>query len=1427
MPIQLTRLYDSRDKRTGDFGVGWSLGVKALRVSTSGVLGTKWQVVQQSTSFALVPGSDHFVSVALPNGKIETFDLSVTPSSSFLVPFTTLFATFVPRPGTLGTLQSLDNVNLLILDPQPGPITLVDDSLLTTFHPDRFLYTQLDGTQVVVTRTHGVESVKDTNGNQITISPGGVSNSSGINVVFTRDGNGRITAITDPRGQTQTYLYTPAGDLASHTDAAGNTTSYFYNATHGLVRIQDPLGRPFARTDYDDDGRLLSITDAAGHTTTYTHNLPGRQEQVEDALGHITLLNYDDRGNVLARTDALGGVTTSTYDADDNETSRTDPDGLRVDTTFNGVLPLTTVVDPGGLNLATTNVFNPQSDPTSVTDPGGLVISFAYDANRNITQLSTPFAGALTSALDGRGLPISVTDAAGSTTVSTRDSFGNVTREDVLDATSTLLRRQDFTYDASGNTLTETLYRMVNGVLTPLTTSHAYDGTGRQTSVTDSAGAATSFEYDALGHVTAVIDPLGNRTTYVYDDVGRSILTTYPDGSTAAVAYDTAGNVASRTDRAGRTTTFEYDALNRQVTATSPDGTSTQTIYTSGGRIAATIDAKGARTDFAYDSAGRRIGTTFPAVLSGVSGPFVRPQTSSLLNAMGLPTSTTDANGRQTSFSYDATGHPSQTTFADGSTTTQTFDTLGRRISVTNEEGQSTNFTYDALGRLVAVHGLAGDATYTYDEAGNRLTQTDALGRTTSLRYDVLNRPIARTYPGGGIEQLTFDAAGNIVAITDPSGRTTTVTYDVMGRPTRKNFPDASTLRFTYASDGRRASAIDSRGVTLYSYDTLGRLSSVLSPTGETVHHTRDANGNLLSLASPSTTIDYAYDSLNRLVQVNGPEGSTQTFFDLAGNRVRLVAANGINADAVFDLRNRPAQLTHRTPSSTLIASFSYVYSPASRRTQVTELDGSQVQYTYDAKGRLASETRTGVTPLVITHAYDAVGNRTQTVRNGVTTNFSYDVDDRLLGNGVTTFAWDANGNLTSKTTGAFSTLYAWDSQNRLASITDISGVTQYAYDVDGNRIQTTTPAGTTRFLVDDANNTGLSQVLEERDGGGALQARYTYGNELLSMGRGGLASFFHFDAHGSTRTLTNAAGTPTDSYTFDAFGTTVNSTGTTANPYLYDAQRFDSGSGLYHLRARYYDPQIARFESRDPLRGDPAAPRSLHSYMYAGDDPVTGSDPTGAVETTGELLGSTAIGGTIDTAEFVSKAATACRLTNTLEMAAWAFHVVPPLALLLNGTTAEQAVTIPLPNDFSLKFASAYSGQTFKFSIGVSKELKGEGVIEGVKSANTGFTLEGSFPPNTVTVTGSVTADWTIREFRPCNLLPAFGKAAFAAKGFTKVANAPDGLTFNGIGFSYELRLNLFVNRFRFTLPIFGADPDQMHYGKNNFYLFGFHFQR
>ncbi len=1217
IPLTVTRTYDSRDKTVGDFGVGWRLGLNTMRVSQSVVQGNAWHVAGSSTSYALVADRVHTVSITLPDGRVQTFDLQITPTLSPLVPFTTLTAAYVPESGTLGALLCLDNTNLLIADPQPGVVTLLDDMTIATFDPKHFRYTNIDGTQFEFDAT-GITKVTDARGNSTTFSASGITSSSGQSVVFTRDGQHRITAITDPLGNVQTYSYDDHGDLAGHVTATGGTSTYAYDYRHDLLSMVDPDGNTAVRNTYDDAGHLIASTDASGHTITYAND-PGAQTTViTDRLGNVSTIAYDSNGNITSTQTPVTiagslvlAATSATYDSLGNVLTSIDPDGIAQHVTWSGYNPLTQVTDPAGLALTTSYVYNANNDATQVTDAGGRVYTMTYTASHLVPQASLPGMGTYSGTFDGSGNLATSTDSLGTVKSYTYDSAGNETREDVRDAASKLLRRTDHSHDANGNVLTETVWRTIAGTLTAQTTTFAYDAANRLVATTDALGNVSRVEYDAADRVTAQVDALGRRTTMTYDTLGRLVQTTWPDGNTTMRSYDANGNVVSETDPAGRITNYAYDELGRRVSTTKAAGT-TQTLYSAGGRVDATVDANGNRTDYGYDSANRPASVQYPAVANGPGGALTRPQVTSTLNASGQATSSTDANGNVTQMSYDANGKLVQTTLPDGHTVQQTFDALGRRTSTTNEEGQVASYSYDALGRLVAVSGVTGSEQYAYDEAGNLVSRTDALGRVTTFSYDALGRLLQRIWPGGDTEQFAYDAVGNRVAYTDGSSRVTSYSYDAMNRLASKLLPGGATVTYAYAADGQRTSVTDARGTTSYAYDAAGRLATETKPDGAALHYGYDGNDNLTQLASPAATIAYQYDANDRLAQVVAPAGTITSAYDLTGNRLRLTAANGMVSDATFDVRNRLAQVTHKTAGGTLLRSYAYDYSPASRVTQAVEDDGSVDAYTYDAQGRLASETRTGTDAFTATHAYDAVGNRTQTTRGGTTTNYSYDSDDHLVGDGSATYTWDANGNLATKTSSAGTVQYTWDPENRLVAVLGGGLSDQYVYDDDGNRVQATNAGGTVNFLVDANNPTGLSQVLEERDAGNALLASYVFGSGLVTLDHGGDVRVPLADGGGNVRALTDTSAAATDGYTYDAWGRSVAASGTSSNPYRYRGQRLDADTAQYLLRARYYDPASGRFFARDPLDGQPEQPLSLHRYLYANADPVDYADPTG-----------------------------------------------------------------------------------------------------------------------------------------------------------------------------------------------------------------------
>jgi len=279
-------------------------------------------------------------------------------------------------------------------------------------------------------------------------------------------------------------------------------------------------------------------------------------------------------------------------------------------------------------------------------------------------------------------------------------------------------------------------------------------------------------------------------------------------------------------------------------------------------------------------------------------------------------------------------------------------------------------------------------------------------------------------------------------------------------------------------------------------------------------------------------------------------------------------------------------------------------------RTRMTETTGRVVDYTYDSTYRLLSESdNVSGAPVTTSYSYDNVGNRVTKNVGGVVTNYTYNAADQLLTEGGLTYTYDANGNLLSRSDGV---TYTYDAENRLASHTVGGIVTSYTYDSFGNRVRSNTGGSVTAYIVDPEDSSGLAQVVAEKNGAGVVTRGYVYGNDLIRQTQGGVSSYFHADALGSTRALTDGGGNLTDTYAYSAFGGLAGSTGGTANNYRFAGEQIDPASGLYYLRARYLDTRTGRFLSTDPFAGVLTNPTSLHDYMYAGNNPGNLVDPSG-----------------------------------------------------------------------------------------------------------------------------------------------------------------------------------------------------------------------
>ncbi|MCP4286515.1 MAG: RHS repeat-associated core domain-containing protein, partial [Gammaproteobacteria bacterium] len=236
---------------------------------------------------------------------------------------------------------------------------------------------------------------------------------------------------------------------------------------------------------------------------------------------------------------------------------------------------------------------------------------------------------------------------------------------------------------------------------------------------------------------------------------------------------------------------------------------------------------------------------------------------------------------------------------------------------------------------------------------------------------------------------------------------------------------------------------------------------------------------------------------------------------------------------------------------------------------------------------------------------------------NGVMTTYIYDDNDRLLTEGGYSYAYDNNGNMLSKAGNSEQMNLTYNALNQLvqAEMTTMTSSTtvDYAYNHDGIRVgKTINGTDVITYIVD--KNRPYAQVLEEQRTQSALSAvtNYVYGDDLLSQTTDGVTHYYQYDVLGSTRSLSDASGTLIDTYSYDAYGMLLNSTGTMINPYLYRGEQYDADLRAYYLRARYYQPGIGRFLTTDPMEAIDTEPLSLHRYVYGNDNPLRYLDPSG-----------------------------------------------------------------------------------------------------------------------------------------------------------------------------------------------------------------------
>ena len=603
-----------------------------------------------------------------------------------------------------------------------------------------------------------------------------------------------------------------------------------------------------------------------------------------------------------------------------------------------------------------------------------------------------------------------------------------------------------------------------------------------------------------------------------------------------------------------------------------------------------------------------------------------------------------------------------------------TLDPEGNRTSTTTPKEQTTSFEYDELGKLTKVTqpppNPAVDPTplvtaYAYDENRNRILQTDANLHAVRMEYDELNRLFKTTQDPGGLNLVTetvkFDENGNPEIVKDPKRQTITSTFDELNRLKTKayayatgdadrpwrytasidyGYDENSNLRTT---DEHVASGTDPPDTTLTItrvYDGLDRLTSETQPLPDgstrTVGYGYYKNGLRKTVTDPASSVtQYAYDGQNRLqTAITGfgtADAKTTAYTYWPDDLLHTVSyPNGVMATHEYDKADRLFTLAN-AKGATPVSSYTYGYDPNGNRTAQVEVNGGQTEstgYTYDDLDRLASVTYPvdAAYPQgrVVTYGYDAVGNRIRETekdstgslladKQGVfdTANRLTELLDLVTPAQSTSFAWDRNGNQLTKTTAGVTTENRYDLRDKLVEVVQgASTLGRFQYDAQGRRNLKIGEEGLRQYAYDQTS------LFAEYDAAGLQKAKYDYGSDrLVSLIRTDEGRrYFSLDGLRSVVNLTDDSGSAVASYHLDTWGNFRFPEELThsANRFAFTGHIFDTETGLYNAKARYFDPKLGRFLTQDSFLGQIDEPPSLHRYLYAADRPTFFVDPTG-----------------------------------------------------------------------------------------------------------------------------------------------------------------------------------------------------------------------
>ena len=1110
------------------------------------------------------------------NRRTETTEIATTPSAQ------------------IGSISNLKTIKVY---------DIRTDRLISVTHPDGKLetYTYVYGNYTPQNNTPGVFEVNASGkALQETIVYGTTNNPSGIAGKTTR----KVT-VKDEYGNKvseEVYAFLKSGyERISY-------TVYSYDVMHKLLRSYSSnrlerthnwYGTQLVDSTAQNGTELFNTYDSADRLKSVTKKGTGNSADI------VTSYTYDAADRKLSETISSGNLILTkrwTYDTLGRTLSFTDTDGL---TTTYEYIPATVsrgeIVQkrlPGGFTTITEYYFDGQLKSVTGTAQIPVFYDYGVDVSTNCSWVKKSY-GSENSAQWEK----TYTDMAGNISKVEKTGFNGqiIVEQNFYNAAGQLVKtcksgeaNKLFVYDELGN-----LYRFGldvdnSGVLELASSdriqekSYGYvqESTGVffvQSSLAygiKDSSALKTFEIEkfqltnlpyGLNSLKHTIDRFGNitETRVSVNRSGKTVTTEIVSPDSTVPARTIAVNELKTSERSktNLTTTYTYDALGRLTGVTDPrTGTFTVSYYTVGtgkiGKRHIVTNAAGNTTTYDYDSTtGRKISEC------NALGKFSR----FAYNSYGQVTKVWGESEYPLEFAYDQMGRKiAQTTYRN---TAVNF--AGTTFpSVT---GDVTTWTYDESSGLVTSKKDAKgkSVSYTYSPDGKLLTRTWARGITTTYSYDAATGELLKADYSDATQDIerTYNRMGNLASVSDAAGART-FTYDENFNLTGETLGDR-TLVYAYSASGIKGRYIGLTGNHSYSYDQYGRINQINDIT-----YNRFTNSELIA-------------------QINRPNGVSSTY-DYEANR-DIESGVGHGEFAFYGYRNNA--IGNRTSMSRSGSVFS-----ASDTINYSYNDRSEVT------GALSNASSTNYN---YTFAFDPIGNRLNAVLAGQSVDYTTNILNQYTAVNATAPTYDDDGNML--TNGNWS--YAWNGENRLIrAINSATGEKlEFAHDYMGRRIFKKVYSGETlekhlSFVYDGY------KLIEERDvlKNDALVRSYVWQPESLDRdvpltvydASAEKTYYYHTDANKNVTELSDENGEVVAHYEYSPFGSLTKTTGSYAasNPFRFSSEYFDEETGLVYYNYRYYNPELGRWISRDPIEEQ----GGYNLYGMIGNNPLYGWDELG-----------------------------------------------------------------------------------------------------------------------------------------------------------------------------------------------------------------------